>query len=101
MAIDMAAALKLGPGDAPGTDICPMISPAAKERAEGLVQSGVDQGAPMVLDGRDATVAGHEGGNWFGPTILSGVTSEMDCYQEEIFAPVMTCMEVDTLDDAL
>lgn len=60
-------------GDQPGADIGPMISPAAKQRAIDLVQSGVDQGAELILDGRDAVVPGYEKGNFFGPTIISKV----------------------------
>lgn len=42
---------------------------------------------------------GYPNGNWMGPTILSKVTTDMDCYKEEIFGPVMTCIEVETLDE--
>jgi len=99
--VDMAKGLKLNEGMQPGADLGPMISPQAKERAAGIVQSGVQQGAKLLLDGRYAEVDGYPNGNWFGPTILSEVTEEMDCYREEIFAPVMTCSEVDTLDEAI
>ena len=50
-----------------------MISPAAKQRAIDLVESGVKQGAELILDGRDVTVPGYENGNFFGPTILAKV----------------------------
>lgn len=66
-----------------------MISPAAVERAHALIQSGVDQGAELVLDGRGIEVPGFPNGNWLGPTILSKVTEGMDCYETEIFGPVM------------
>jgi len=99
--IERANKLKLNAGDQPGADIGPMISPAAKQRAIDLVQSGVDQGAELILDGRDAVVPGYEKGNFFGPTIISKVQPHMECYQEEIFAPVLVSLEVDTLDEAL
>lgn len=99
--IAMASDMKINEGTVPGTDIGPMISLAALQRAENIIGNAVDAGATMVLDGRGVKVPGFEGGNWLGPTILSNVTSDMECYQEEIFAPVMTCMEVDTLDDAI
>lgn len=54
-----------------------------------------------MLDGRHAQVDGYPSGNWFGPTILSDVTEGMECYQQEIFAPVFTCSKADTLDDAI
>ena len=70
-------------GDQPGADIGPMISPAAKQRAIDLVESGVKQGAELILDGRDVTVPGYEKGNFFGPTILAkvqvGDTVRHDC----------------------
>jgi hypothetical protein len=66
-----------------------MISAAAVERAQGLIQSGVDEGAELLLDGRGAQVSGLPNGNWLGPTILSKVTEDMTCYKEEIFGPVM------------
>eukprot|EP00041_Stephanoeca_diplocostata_P020037 m.439677 g.439677 ORF g.439677 m.439677 type:complete len:537 (+) comp21454_c0_seq1:53-1663(+) len=99
--VDMAKNLKVNEGTVPGTDIGPMISPEAKERAAAIVEKGVEQGATLVLDGRHAQVDGYPNGNWFGPTILSDVTEGMQCYEEEIFAPVFTCSKADTLDDAI
>lgn len=99
--IGMAAELKVNEGMVPGTDIGPMISPAALERACGIVQQGVDQGAKLLIDGRNAEVAGYPNGNWMGPTCLTDVTPDMAVYQEEIFAPVMTCQNADTLDEAI
>ena len=62
-----------------------MISPEAKTRIEGLVQSGVDEGAKLLLDGRNVKVTGYPNGNFVGPTILSNVTTDMSCYKNEIF----------------
>ncbi len=52
----------------------PLISPQAKSKVESLIQSGVDEGANLLLDGRNVKVKGYENGNFVGPTILSGVT---------------------------
>ncbi len=52
------------------------------------------QGAECALDGRGAVVPGHEAGNFLGPTILANVTMDMDVWTEEIFAPVLVCLEV-------
>lgn len=60
-------------GDQPGADVGPLISPEAKARVESLIQSGVDEGAKILLDGRNVNVKGFENGNFVGPTILSGV----------------------------
>jgi malonate-semialdehyde dehydrogenase (acetylating) / methylmalonate-semialdehyde dehydrogenase len=61
-------------GHVPGTDIGPVISPMAKQRICGLIQSGVDEGANLILDGRNLVVPGYEKGNFVGPSILTGVT---------------------------
>merc|ERR1719197_188689 len=78
-----------------------MISPAAKERAHAIIESSLGDGAKLLLDGRDVEVPGYPNGNWFGPTILTDVTPNMACYDEEIFAPVMTCQLADNLDEAI
>ncbi|EGD77991.1 aldehyde dehydrogenase [Salpingoeca rosetta] len=99
--IELARGLKVSAGDQPGTDVGPMISREAMQRAYDLVESGVQQGAKLLLDGRNIKVDGYPDGNWMGPTILSHVTTDMDCYKEEIFGPVLVCLEVDTIDEAI
>ena len=79
----------------------PMISAQAKERAEDLIQKGVDEGAKLLLDGRGITVSGYERGNWLGPTLFDQVHPEMAIYREEIFAPVLCVVRAPTLDHAL
>jgi len=66
-----------------------------------LIQSGADEGADIPLDGRNLQVEGYETGNFVGPTIISKVTAEMECYKEEIFGPVLNVIEVETLDEAI
>lgn len=61
-------------GDQPGADVGPLITPQAKERVCSLIQSGVDEGAKLLLDGRNVKVKGYENGNFVGPTIISSVT---------------------------
>ncbi len=61
------------PGHEPGADLGPLISPAAKQRVLDLIQSGVTEGADLVLDGRGVTVPGYENGNFVGPTIIHKV----------------------------
>jgi len=79
----------------------PLISPDAKKRVERLIQSGVDQGAKLVLDGRNAKVAKYPKGNFVGPTILSDVKTDMECYKEEIFGPVLSCITSPSLEEAI
>ncbi|WP_144209511.1 CoA-acylating methylmalonate-semialdehyde dehydrogenase [Shewanella donghaensis] len=79
----------------------PVISPAAKERVLKLIAQGKEEGAECLLDGSDCTVEGYESGNWIGPTMFNKVTTDMSIYQEEIFGPVLCCMEAENLDEAI
>ncbi|XP_062504413.1 probable methylmalonate-semialdehyde/malonate-semialdehyde dehydrogenase [acylating], mitochondrial [Corticium candelabrum] len=99
--IERAKKLKVNAGDQPGADMGPLITPEAKQRVCELVQSGVDQGAKLELDGRDIVVPGFEKGNFVGPTVLADVKPDMRCYTEEIFGPVLVALSVDTLDEAV
>ncbi|KAG2185934.1 hypothetical protein INT43_002372 [Umbelopsis isabellina] len=99
--VDRAKALKVSYGMEPDTDVGPLITVQAKERVERLIQSGVDQGAKLLLDGRGIKPKGYENGNFVGPTIISDVMTNMDCYKEEIFGPVLVCLKAETLDDAI
>ncbi|BGP36183.1 hypothetical protein JCM10450v2_000081 [Rhodotorula kratochvilovae] len=98
--VERAKGLKVGNGFDPETEVGPLITPAAKERVEQLIQTCTDQGGKILLDGRNPTVPGYEHGNFVGPTILEA-TTEMDCYTQEIFGPVLTIVKADTLDDAI
>ncbi|MBH0066229.1 CoA-acylating methylmalonate-semialdehyde dehydrogenase [Psychrobacter sp. SZ93C1] len=82
-------------------DLGPLISKQAKARVERLIQAGIDEGAHLKLDGRGCQVAGYEEGNFVGPTILDHVTTDMSCYTEEIFGPVLCIMYADTLEEAI
>jgi malonate-semialdehyde dehydrogenase (acetylating) / methylmalonate-semialdehyde dehydrogenase len=84
-------ALKVTGGAEPGADLGPMISPAAKERAENIIAQGIAKGATIALDGRGVVVKGYEKGNFLGPTILCGVNPGNPAYDEEIFGPVCPC----------
>ncbi|KAL3052769.1 hypothetical protein OYC64_005320 [Pagothenia borchgrevinki] len=99
--VERSKSLRVNAGDQPGADVGPLISPQAKVRVESLIQSGVDEGAKLLLDGRNTNVKGYENGNFVGPTILSGVSPAMKCYTEEIFGPVLVVLEADTLDEAI
>ena len=98
---ERAAELKVGAGDKEDTDVGPMITPQARERAEAIVTAAVEQGATLALDGRGVKVPGCEGGDFFGPTVLTGVEPGNPAYDEEIFAPVMSVTTRDSLDDAI
>merc|ERR1711962_223923 len=66
-----------------------VISPASKARIERLIQSAVDEGAELLLDGRGATVEGYPDGNFCGPSIITNMKPNMTAYKEEIFGPVL------------
>ncbi|WP_019672399.1 CoA-acylating methylmalonate-semialdehyde dehydrogenase [Psychrobacter lutiphocae] len=82
-------------------DLGPLISPQAKARVEHLIQTGVDEGADLLLDGRGIVVDGYEKGNFVGPTIFDNVTTDMQIYTQEIFGPVLCIIRADSLDDAI
>ncbi|OTG85162.1 CoA-acylating methylmalonate-semialdehyde dehydrogenase [Acinetobacter sp. ANC 4648] len=99
--IKKAKTLSVNAGHEPNTDIGPVISPRAKARVIDLINSGVEQGASLLLDGRDIQVKGYEQGNFVGATIFNHVTTDMRIYQEEIFGPVLAIICVDTLEEAI
>eukprot|EP00484_Ammonia_sp_Unknown_P000334 CAMPEP_0197022568 /NCGR_PEP_ID=MMETSP1384-20130603/3403_1 /TAXON_ID=29189 /ORGANISM="Ammonia sp." /LENGTH=503 /DNA_ID=CAMNT_0042450633 /DNA_START=19 /DNA_END=1526 /DNA_ORIENTATION=+ len=99
--VAVAKELKVGPGDAKDTDVAPLCAPGAKERVEAYIQSAIDEGAKVVLDGRGVKVDGYPDGNFVGPTIITGVEPGMKCYDEEIFGPVMLIKQCKTLDEAI
>lgn len=101
---DKASQLKVGPGMDPSSDVGPLITAAAKDRVTHIIAQAVQEGATLELDGRTTKVLqGDEsgGGNFLGPTVLSNITPTNIAYTEEIFGPVLVCLRVDTLDDAI
>jgi malonate-semialdehyde dehydrogenase (acetylating)/methylmalonate-semialdehyde dehydrogenase len=99
--VEKARALRVGPGTDKAADLGPLVSKAARERVERLIQSGVDQGARLLLDGRGVKVPGHPDGNFVGPTVFADVKPFMDIYHEEIFGPVLCILEAAELDEAI
>jgi malonate-semialdehyde dehydrogenase (acetylating)/methylmalonate-semialdehyde dehydrogenase len=97
---EAAGKLRVGDGMQDGVDVGPLVSDAACARVRGYVDRAADGGADVVLDGRDADANG-SGGAFFGPTIVDGVTPEMEIWQDEVFGPVLSLMSVPTLDDAI
>ncbi|SAL44239.1 methylmalonate-semialdehyde dehydrogenase [Caballeronia udeis] len=99
--VERARGLSVNGGTEANTDVGPVVSRAAKERILGLIETGVKEGATLSLDGRDVKVTGYEKGNFIGPTVFSGVTTDMTIYRQEIFGPVICVLEAATLDDAI
>jgi len=98
---EKAKKLKVNGGMEQDADLGPLISKQSKERVESIIASGVKQGAKLILDGRNPEVSKYPKGNFVAPTILSEVKPEMECYKEEIFGPVLTCMTTASLEDAI
>lgn len=99
--VEKARTLKVGAGIEAGTDVGPVISAKAKERVLSLIESGVREGASLVLDGRDVKVDGYPNGNFVGPTVFDNVEAGMEIYTNEIFGPVLLVMGADSLDEAI
>lgn len=99
--VEMAKSKKTGYGMASDVDMGPVITEESKERIESLLQSGIDDGADLLLDGRNIVVPGFEEGYFIAPTILGNVKVKSEVYQTEIFGPVLSIISVDTLDDAI
>ncbi len=94
--------LKVGPYTA-GNDVDygPVVTAAAKANIERLVQSGVDQGAKLVVDGRGFNLQGYEDGFFVGPHLFDHVTKDMDIYTTEIFGPVLSTVRAQSYEEAL
>jgi len=93
--------LKTGPGAADGVDMGPLVTEAHRDRVRSYVDLGVEEGAELVVDGRDLTVDGAEAGYWLGPCLFDRVRPEMKVYLDEIFGPVLSVVRVDTFDEAV
>ena len=85
----------------PGENLGPVISLEAKQRIERYIGEAEAAGATVLLDGRNATVPGREGGFWVGPTILDHVRPDMKVAQEEVFGPVLAIVRARDVDQAL
>ena len=100
---ERAKELKINGGFESDADLGPVISPQSKKRVEDLITSAEKEGATILLDGRGAKPADskYANGNWVGPTIITNVKPHMKCYTEEIFGPVLVCLNVETTQEAI
>ncbi len=85
----------------PGQNLGAVISEEAKTRIEGYITEAVEQGATLLLDGRDTTVEGCENGSYVGPTVLDNVTPDMNIASAEVFGPVLSIIRTDNLNGAV
>ena len=98
---DAAASRRIGYGLEKGTEMGPVISAESRSRIEGLIAQGVAAGARPLVDGRQATVAGYESGNFLRPTVLADVDPASELARTEVFGPVLSVMRADSVDGAI
>jgi malonate-semialdehyde dehydrogenase (acetylating)/methylmalonate-semialdehyde dehydrogenase len=101
MLLKAASHIKVGYGLEPDVDMGPVISQKAKNRIEGYIQTGIEEGARLVMDGRNIKVEKYPLGHYLGPNIFTGVRPEMKIAQEEIFGPVMNIIRAENLKEAI
>lgn len=94
-------ALKVGPAEDPDTEMGPVITAAAKAKISQLIDSGVEAGAELVVDGRNITLQGYENGYFLGGSLFDHVTTDMQIYQQEIFGPVLSVVRAPDYDAAV
>jgi malonate-semialdehyde dehydrogenase (acetylating)/methylmalonate-semialdehyde dehydrogenase len=95
------AKMKVGPGTDNGNDMGPLVTQPHFEKVKAYVDSGVAEGATLVVDGRGVKVEGHEEGYFLGACLFDHVKPGMKIYQEEIFGPVLGVVRVKTLQEAM
>jgi len=98
---ERARTLKIKNGMELDAEMGPIVTAQARDRIEGYIAQGVEEGAQLLVDGRGCVVPGHEGGFFTGGTLFDHVTPEMRIYKEEIFGPVLACVRVKDFAEAL
>lgn len=99
--VPMVEALKVGPADDTDAEMGPVITADAKQRISGLIDSGVKQGADLLVDGRSLSLQGYENGYFLGGSLFDKVTTEMDIYKQEIFGPVLSVVRANDYSEAV
>jgi malonate-semialdehyde dehydrogenase (acetylating)/methylmalonate-semialdehyde dehydrogenase len=85
----------------PKTELGPVVSAEHQAFVKGWIDKGVEEGADLLMDGRDLVVPGFEGGHFVGPTIFDNVTEDMEIGREEIFGPVCSIKRVDDFEEGI
>jgi malonate-semialdehyde dehydrogenase (acetylating)/methylmalonate-semialdehyde dehydrogenase len=98
---DAADAIRVGNGLEAAVQMGPVITKESKQRIEGLIATGLKDGARAIVDGRRAKVAGSESGHFLAPTVLDGLPSSSTLVDTEIFGPVLNLVHADSIDQAL
>lgn len=98
---DVAAKRNVGYGLDDGVEMGAIITPESKTRIEGLIDMGRQEGAGVLVDGRGKNVSGYEAGSFLFPTVLQGVNPAGELARTEVFGPVLSLINVQTIDDAI
>ena len=98
---DKAQTLKVAPWTDKEAEMGPVISSEHKQKIENYISKGVEEGATLILDGRNYNIQGYENGHFVGPTLFDNVQENMTIYKEEIFGPVLSVIRKETYDEAL
>lgn len=99
--VELTKLRKIGPAYHEDSEIGPVVTPAHKSRVLGWIEKGIEEGATLVLDGRDVSVEGFENGFYIGPTIFDHVTEDMTIGTKEIFGPVLCVKRVKNFEEGL
>jgi malonate-semialdehyde dehydrogenase (acetylating)/methylmalonate-semialdehyde dehydrogenase len=99
--IPRVESLKIGPSHDSEADYGPLVTKQALERVKSYVERGIEEGADLVVDGRDFVMQGYENGYYMGGCLFDKVTSDMRIYKEEIFGPVLSVARAKTYEDGL
>jgi malonate-semialdehyde dehydrogenase (acetylating)/methylmalonate-semialdehyde dehydrogenase len=99
--VPMVEKLRVGPYTDEKADMGPVITREAQTRIKALIGRGVEQGAKLLVDGRDFSLQGYENGYFVGGCLFDHVTPEMEIYKTEIFGPVLSVMRAKTYEEAL
>jgi len=93
--------IKVGPYNDETSDMGPLVSKDAYERINGLIESGVEEGANLIVDRRNIKLQGYENGYFIGPCLFDNVKDNMKIYKEEIFGPVLSIVRAKNYEEGL
>ena len=94
-------AMKVGVSEDPEADYGPVVTGVHRDSIKAQVTKAVDEGASLLVDGRDFSLQGYEDGFFVGPSLLDNVTPDMETYRDEIFGPVLQIVRANTFEEAL
>ncbi|HVV78877.1 MAG TPA: CoA-acylating methylmalonate-semialdehyde dehydrogenase [Pseudolabrys sp.] len=99
--IPRVESLKVGPSTDPQADYGPMVTKQLMNKVRGYIETGIKEGADLLVDGRNFKLQGYENGNFIGGCLFDNVTPDMTIYKEEIFGPVLSVVRAKDYDEAV